>query len=372
MLFLLYSKGYSPQFLVYILPFIVLLKPNLSGLGYALLLELLNVLEQPTFFILLPEAEWLLAGVVSLRFLVLLALTLEMAYLIWPKGISLKLPFYTRRLLALLTTFGLILAMPAGWQSYYETQLQKLPQRDVIYFLQSQAQIEPVPLVLSDQQLYQKLYPFLHRDYQLHLAGGKALYPGAQTLEPLLNQKDQFWLYASGEQGAVVKEEAQILGRESQVFLIANQPALSLYQKKETTGTIEAIAQSETGIDLLSYHLEREKESLSITLFWYSHKQQSVDYTVFVQLLDEKGQLLLSQDGPPALGNNPTSTWTAQELIPDRHALRLPAELPSGNYHLIVGLYDQAGARLAFSNAKGQFFPDQAISLDQGLRLTID
>ena len=46
-LFLLYSKGFSPQFLVYLLPFIVLLFPNRRGVAYSLLLTVLNVLEQP-------------------------------------------------------------------------------------------------------------------------------------------------------------------------------------------------------------------------------------------------------------------------------------------------------------------------------------
>ncbi|HHJ06198.1 MAG TPA: DUF2029 domain-containing protein, partial [Anaerolineae bacterium] len=78
-LFLLYSKGYSPQFLVYVLPFIILLMPNLTGLGYALLLTLLNALEQPLYFVILPNEHWLLTAIVIARFALLIALSIEFA-----------------------------------------------------------------------------------------------------------------------------------------------------------------------------------------------------------------------------------------------------------------------------------------------------
>jgi uncharacterized membrane protein len=66
-IFLLYSKGYSPQFLVYLLPFVILLFPDARGVTYSLLLTLLNVLEQPIYFVLVPEATGLLAGIVLAR-----------------------------------------------------------------------------------------------------------------------------------------------------------------------------------------------------------------------------------------------------------------------------------------------------------------
>ena len=70
-MFMLWSKGYSPQFLVYLLPFIILLFPNGRGLTYALVLTVLNVLEQPIYFVLLPQATWLLTVVVIARFIIL-------------------------------------------------------------------------------------------------------------------------------------------------------------------------------------------------------------------------------------------------------------------------------------------------------------
>ena len=65
--FLLYNKGYSPQFLVYVLPFVVLLMPNGRGVTYAIILTILNVLEQPVYFVMLPDETWLLTSVVIAR-----------------------------------------------------------------------------------------------------------------------------------------------------------------------------------------------------------------------------------------------------------------------------------------------------------------
>ncbi|MFQ5886733.1 MAG: hypothetical protein ACE5II_05825, partial [Anaerolineae bacterium] len=46
-LFMIYSKGYSPQWLVYVLPFIILLLPHLRGVIYTVLFTLANFLEFP-------------------------------------------------------------------------------------------------------------------------------------------------------------------------------------------------------------------------------------------------------------------------------------------------------------------------------------
>ncbi|MBI1878693.1 MAG: DUF2029 domain-containing protein, partial [Chloroflexi bacterium] len=115
-IFLLYTKGYSPQFLVYLLPFIVLLFPDGRGLIYALILTGLNVLEQPLYFVLLPQTHWLLIFIVVARFILTILLALEFAAAIWPleqrwpglAKIQSKVPHYLGGLAAL----SLIILIP--------------------------------------------------------------------------------------------------------------------------------------------------------------------------------------------------------------------------------------------------------------------
>ena len=75
----LYFKGYSPQFLVMLLPFVILLLPGWRGVVYALLLSAINLAEFPIYFVLLPDQHWLLTGTVLLRTLILVVVGVEYA-----------------------------------------------------------------------------------------------------------------------------------------------------------------------------------------------------------------------------------------------------------------------------------------------------
>jgi hypothetical protein len=92
-------------------------------------------------------------------------------------------------------------------------------------------------------------------------------------------------------------------------------------------------------------------EVLALRLVWQTRAPLQDSYTVFVQLLDEAGQLVAQRDSPPQDGFAPTTRWPVGTPIEDRHALHLVdrqgAPLPLGDYRLIVGLYDPiTGQRL--------------------------
>jgi hypothetical protein len=76
-----------------------------------------------------------------------------------------------------------------------------------------------------------------------------------------------------------------------------------------------------------------------VTLYWRTAAPVKDDLTVFVQLLDPAGRLVTQHDGQPLYGYLPTRSWSPGDLIPDRHRLPLPEDLPPGRYRLIVGMY---------------------------------
>jgi hypothetical protein len=49
--------------------------------------------------------------------------------------------------------------------------------------------------------------------------------------------------------------------------------------------------------------------------------------------------LVVGHDSQPLGGYFPTSQWPAGEIVTDMVRLPLPAELPSGRYTLITGMY---------------------------------
>jgi hypothetical protein len=79
--------------------------------------------------------------------------------------------------------------------------------------------------------------------------------------------------------------------------------------------------------------------TLTLDLYWSSLSPTNEDYTVFVHLLNEHGDLVGQGDGPPVSGRYPTSAWSPGELILDRHVVPVSNETPSGNYTLVAGLY---------------------------------
>ncbi|MEW5959916.1 MAG: hypothetical protein AB1801_19515, partial [Chloroflexota bacterium] len=93
--------------------------------------------------------------------------------------------------------------------------------------------------------------------------------------------------------------------------------------------------------------LKLNAQSLKLTLYWRSELPLPVDYTTFVHLRNEAGEIVTQMDRPPLGGDYPTSLWDPGEIIADEIELPLPVELPAGGYQLVLGLYDfQSGQRL--------------------------
>jgi hypothetical protein len=131
-------------------------------------------------------------------------------------------------------------------------------------------------------------------------------------------------------------------------------------------------------IELLGYSVEMDEptdvriqpdQAIAVTLFWQALMPLQRDYTVFVQLLDERGQVWSQHDGPPVNGRYLTGSWLPRQIVEDKHVLNLVPDLPSGEYHLVVGMYDlETGARLAVRGRHGDV-PNKAILLDAVLQL---
>jgi hypothetical protein len=109
-------------------------------------------------------------------------------------------------------------------------------------------------------------------------------------------------------------------------------------------------------IELIGYSIHpspvRAGRSLQVDLFWRPGCALGQDYTVFVHLLGPYnpatgGPVWAQNDAPPLQGGHPTSRWQLDQIVPDRHVLELPTDLPAGTYPIEIGLYDAStGARV--------------------------
>ncbi len=83
-IFLLYSRGYSPQWSIFLTAFALILLPGWRGLLYGLGISILTILEWPVAFVLLGDTPTFLALVIIIRTLITIALCLEFARDLFP------------------------------------------------------------------------------------------------------------------------------------------------------------------------------------------------------------------------------------------------------------------------------------------------
>ena len=80
--------------------------------------------------------------------------------------------------------------------------------------------------------------------------------------------------------------------------------------------------------------------TVPVTVTWRAIQPMDTSYTGFVHLLDAGGQIVAQDDHGPLQNQYPTTRWVGGEVVEDRYVLRLPPDLPPGEYTLEIGLYD--------------------------------
>ncbi len=91
----------------------------------------------------------------------------------------------------------------------------------------------------------------------------------------------------------------------------------------------------------------RPGNSIRVALALRAREEVSVNYTVFVHLLDPAGRIVAQVDTWPGAGAWPTANWVQGQVVQDVYTLTLPADAAAGDYRLAVGLYDSLdGAHL--------------------------
>jgi hypothetical protein len=90
-----------------------------------------------------------------------------------------------------------------------------------------------------------------------------------------------------------------------------------------------------------------------VKLWWRAEQDMPESYKVFVHLLDAKGMPRAQADVVPQDGARPTWSWLPGEIITDEITLKVPADLPAGQYRLTAGLYTElTGERLMLPDGK--------------------
>ncbi len=94
------------------------------------------------------------------------------------------------------------------------------------------------------------------------------------------------------------------------------------------------------GFNLPSGLSYKSGEVVPISLYWQSDNTLNHDYTIAYFVSDETGSnRVQGEDRQPAWGFAPTSGWKPNVPQWDNRALRLPTDLPAGEYEIWIRLY---------------------------------
>jgi hypothetical protein len=119
-------------------------------------------------------------------------------------------------------------------------------------------------------------------------------------------------------------------------------------------------------IDLVGYHLAKDSARpgnyFRLLLYWRANEGVVGNYSVFVHLVDDRGNTWAQADSLPANGIYPTWAWIPTEVVEDEHLLPLEANVPPGDYRLSIGLYElDTLSRLRVSDSEGIPLGDQVL-----------
>ncbi|MEM8863555.1 MAG: hypothetical protein AAGD96_35050, partial [Chloroflexota bacterium] len=118
-------------------------------------------------------------------------------------------------------------------------------------------------------------------------------------------------------------------------------------------------------IELLAFDLDKIEAQpgdwLELDLYWQAEVSQEIDFQGFVHLLNSEG-VLITQSDKLNPGDFPTRRWTTDKYVTDEHLLKLPDNLPAGEYRLTAGLWVMnEGWRLPTIDDNGNVVSDAAL-----------
>ena len=174
--------------------------------------------------------------------------------------------------------------------------------------------------------------------------GGKADEWSAQKIQSFSTEKPELWYVLDygtdqrkDQRQAIDRKLSETLCKISQEFAGAAQ--VSHFVNAPPDRELSVTFTFENGLRLdrarLSSTALNASDPICVELQWSTTSQLPADYTVFVHVLDQNGQLVAQSDLQPGGGYVPSSSWSIGQPIIDRHGVVLPPALTPGTYQIV-------------------------------------
>jgi hypothetical protein len=371
------SRGYSPQFLVYQLPLVILLWPDRRGVARTLVLTGLGLLEWPVVLSLFPDRHDLIAGVIGLRTLVWLWLIAEMAVELRPRPDGRTLARWAPA--SRLARRGAGVALALGVALLCVRMAQLLPSRGehvpVVAYVNALSSDGPV--VASSRTAFYRLVPLLGSTRAALGVGALEAEAGDRVRD---GRSADYWLvldHSEGDPDARARLERELSGLGARAtdrwfgyyHLIGFLRAGAWRADPRLVGADQTFGDSLTLTGWATNVAELSPgQPMRLVLAWRVRAGPPIDYKAFVHLLGPSGEAILTQEDRPLeyLGRGAAS-WSAGEAPVTALDAIVPRDAPSGPLRLRVGLYDGAsGARLLVGGSDHLDLPGPAVRRVEG------
>lgn len=201
--------------------------------------------------------------------------------------------------------------------------------------------------VMTAQGAADKQWVLLHRDAQ---GNGTVYFP--HILSDVANQASAEPQPIEGYQGARAGQII-LLKRKAKALVLPPTPTNAL-------GVNFANQIRLVGADLNSPHVA-PNQTVQVALYWQAIQTLVRDYRVFVQVVNDNGNVIASWDAEPVFGFYNTGLWQPNAVLTDLYPIQIPAETPPGEYKIIVGWTDTNQERLNVVDARGASNADTTI-----------
>jgi hypothetical protein len=116
---------------------------------------------------------------------------------------------------------------------------------------------------------------------------------------------------------------------------------------------------------LHGYDMDQEPMAVTLTLYWEALRTPDFDYSVFVHLVDETGEMIGQRDHAPGSDrNHPPTAWKPGEVLVDSHRIPL-LRSPEGTLQMRMGVYNWATGERMMASVDGEPASD-AVVFDVG------
>jgi hypothetical protein len=360
--YLLWSKGFSPQWVLYLIAFLCILLPTFLGTVLIAVLEVLYVIEWPITFILLNADANYLTALVIVRTAYICGLALLFGSIVFTDTASPR--WETAKCWAKLGSVAAVLSLivlAIGALPLYAAQrYQADPMRQAVEVIKDQSTPDRANLIFDRVDTAERLAPFLPGWSAVSALqiGGKADAWSAQKIRAFSLEKPEAWYVLdfgaeqkTDQRQAIDRTLSETLCKVSREFAGSAQVSHFVNASPDRDLNTTAVFANGLRLDRASISNTELKpgDPICLELQWSTQAPLPADYTVFVHVIDQNGQLVAQSDLQPGGGYAPTSSWPIGQPITDRHGAVLPPTLAPGEYQIVVGLYGPDGARLTSS-----------------------